>query len=128
MNISLVHPLYLRYMYLDDFWTDDNARYSDLDLFNGVNGEGKYNNFKYDRVNQSTLSPGDCLYIPSNWWVQLDNRMSIKDELTNGHPLYEKYLPKSEKEHNVKWVEYEYTKVSFLEDEAFDALEEGYGS
>mmetsp|Transcript_32778 Transcript_32778/g.29066 ORF Transcript_32778/g.29066 Transcript_32778/m.29066 type:complete len:325 (+) Transcript_32778:146-1120(+) len=126
LNISIVHPLYLRYMYLTDYMSDDYTRYSDLDLFNPADEGGKFNNFNYDIVNHATLSPGDCIYIPSNYWTQIDNRMHEKLPGST-EPLYEKYLPKDERE-NVKWVEYEYTDLSYLEGEALDALERGYGS
>ena len=128
LNISLVNPLYLRYMYLMNYRKYDNAKFSELDLFNIEEKNGKFPTFDYGKINHATLQPGDCLYVPANWWVQLDHMMHKKFPGSN-EPMYEKYLPKDEeKDTVVKWIEYEYTNLNYLEDEAFEGLENGYGS
>jgi len=107
LNVSVVNHLFLRYLYLTNRFTDDNSAISELDLFNTDKDYGKSRSFDYSMINQVTLKPGDCLYLPANWWLQLHNRMDLKLSGQKS-PLFENNLPDEEIPTNVRWVEYKY--------------------
>lgn len=123
MGISLLDPLFLRHIYLNSYMTSDAERYSDLDLYNLENGYGKYYTFDYERISQLELAPGDCIYVPNNWWTQIHFRMQEKIP-GSSDSVFDDKDPTEEFETNIKWIEYEYSSISRLEDEAFAGLEE----
>jgi hypothetical protein len=59
LNISLMNPLYLRYVFLNDYHPANNDRYTDIDLYNLPDDAGQFSGFNYTRVNHATLTPGD---------------------------------------------------------------------
>ena len=126
LDISILHPLFLRYMYINDYYTTFYESWSDIDLYSTKSGYGRFPNFDYERTTQLEIAPGDCLYLPSNWWMQLHFRMKEKAD-GDSVPMYEQFDPVEDHETNIKWVEFHYTSNSILEDYALSGLEEGYG-
>lgn len=127
LEVSLINPLFLRYVYLNSYKTSSDERYSDLDLYNFDMDSGEFPNFDYRRVLHEELEAGDCIYVPSNWWIQLHYDMVAK-ETEDADENSEESDKKQDRETNIKWLEYHYPSVSRLEDEALIGLEEGYGS
>lgn len=54
-----MNPLYLRYVFLNDYYTNSDDRYTDIDLYNLPDDAGQFYSFNYTRVNHATLAPGD---------------------------------------------------------------------
>lgn len=122
-----MNPLFLRNIYLSNYETSTNERFSEIDFFNKDEKTGKFPDFDYSLVSHVDLAAGDCAYIPSNWWVQIHNRMNERP-LSNDSPLVDEVDIVDENEVNVKWIEYSFASTSLLADEAIYGLELGYGS
>jgi len=122
-----VNPLFLRNIYLIDYEATPNERLSGLDLFNKDEKARLFPDFDYSLVSHVDLAPGDCLYIPSNWWLQIHNRMNEKIPNNDSQQIDQTDIA-DETEVNVKWIEYSFASVSLLADEAIYGLEHGYGS
>lgn len=127
LTASIVDPLLLRYMFLSNYETSDSERFSELDIFTREEDLGKFTDFDYSKVSHVDLAPGDWLYLPSNWWIQLSNRMQEKLP-GKAEPKVDEIFEIDDKEVNIKWIEYIYSNLSKLEDEALTGLEMGYGS
>ena len=114
-------------MFLSNYETSDSERFSELDIFTREEDLGKFTDFDYSKVSHVDLAPGDWLYLPSNWWIQLSNRMQEKLP-GKAEPRVDEIFEIDDKEINIKWIEYIYSNLSKLEDEALTGLEMGYGS
>ena len=59
LNISIVDPLYLRYMHVNDYFFNGEDKFSDIDLYNQPDEPGYFPSFNYSRVLHQELKPGD---------------------------------------------------------------------
>jgi len=59
LDVSLLSPLFMRYIFINSYQTNDYERFSDLDLYSTQNGYGKYETFDYERTIQVEIKPGD---------------------------------------------------------------------
>jgi hypothetical protein len=127
MDVAILDPLFIRNTYLSTKYLSLNATYSEVDMFQRDPNLQKFPNFEYEKVSHLSLKPGDCLYLPNQWWMQINfdkierhvDDIDNPDTVTPGEKL---------ESATVEWIEYSYPSISNLQDVAMWGIEEGYGS
>ena len=130
MNVTLLHPLWLRYVPLHKLYASgyEGTKYSEVeDMYRNESEQHNYNTpFRYNQTVHLELKPYDCLYLPNHWWMQIVFDHIVLDD---SDPTSDKDInAKEPKNATLAWIEYHYPTISTFEDVLLEGLMEGYGS